>query len=53
VGYQEESVGRETVVRMIPNIRPVGDAIVWAPSEDAAADKLGVEASMLASASHR
>ena len=39
----EEWVRRATAVRMIPDIRPVGDAIAWALSEEEAAAELGVD----------
>ena len=43
----EESVRRETARRMIPDIRPVGDAIAWALSEEEAAVELGVDVPVL------
>lgn len=43
----EERVRRETALRMIPDIRPVGDAIAWSLSEDEAADELGVDVPVL------
>ena len=43
----EEWVRRETALRMIPDIRPVGDAIAWALSEEEAADELGVDVPVL------
>lgn len=43
----EEWVRRETALRMIPDIRPVGDAIAWALSEDEAAEELGVDVPVL------
>lgn len=44
---EEEWVRRETAARMIPEIRPVGDAIAWALSADEAADELGVDVAVL------
>jgi hypothetical protein len=43
----EETVRRETAQRMIPDIRPVGDAIAWALSEEEAAEELGVDVYVL------
>lgn len=43
----EEWVRRETAFRMIPEIRPVGDAIAWALSEEEAAEELGVDVYVL------
>lgn len=43
----EEAVRRETAQRMIPDIRPVGDAIAWALSEEEAAEELGVDTDVL------
>ena len=43
----EERVRRETARRMIPNIRPVGDAIAWALSGEEAAQELGVDLAVL------
>lgn len=43
----EEYVRRETALRMIPDIRPVGDAIAWALSEEEAAEELGVDVPVL------
>jgi hypothetical protein len=43
----EEAVRRETAQRMIPDIRPVGDAIAWALSEEEAAQELGVDVDVL------
>lgn len=43
----EEYVRRETALLMIPDIRPVGDAIAWALSEDEAAQELGVDVPVL------
>lgn len=43
----EERVRRETAQRMIPDIRPVGDAIAWALSEEEAAHELGVDVYVL------
>ena len=43
----EESVRRETALRMIPDIRPVGDAIAWALTEQEAARELGVDVPVL------
>jgi len=43
----EESVRRETAQRMIPDIRPVGDAIAWALSDEEAAEELGVDVDVL------
>lgn len=39
----EERVRRDTAALMIPDIRPVGDAIAWALSEEEAALELGVD----------
>ena len=47
VAQDEERVRRETAQRMIPDIRPVGDAIAWALSEEEAADELGVDVRVL------
>lgn len=44
---EEERVRRETALRMIPSIRPVGDAIAWALSEEEAAEELGVDVLVL------
>lgn len=43
----EERVRRDTALAMIPDIRPVGDAIAWALSEDEAASELGVDVPVL------
>lgn len=43
----EEYVRRETARRMIPDIRPVGDAIAWSLSEEEAALELGVDVPVL------
>lgn len=43
----EESVRRETALRMIPDIRPIGEALAWALSEEEAADELGVDVPVL------
>lgn len=43
----EEHVRRETALRMVPDIRPVGDAIAWALSEQEAAEELGVDLPVL------
>ena len=43
----EERVRRETAQRMIPDIRPVGDAIAWALSPEEAAEELGVDVYVL------
>lgn len=43
----EERVRRATALRMIPDIRPVGDAIAWAHSEHEAAEELGVDVDVL------
>lgn len=43
----EESVRRETALRMIPEIRPIGEALAWALSEEEAADELGVDVPVL------
>lgn len=43
----EEWVRRETAVRMIPDIRPVGDALAWANCEAEAAEELGVDVPVL------
>lgn len=40
---EEERVRRDTALLMIPDIRPVGDAIAWALSEEEAAQELGVD----------
>lgn len=39
----EESVRRETALRMIPEIGAVGDALAWSLSMEEAADELGVD----------
>lgn len=44
---EEEQVRRNTALRMIPDIRPVGDAIAWALSEAEAAEELGVDVYVL------
>lgn len=44
---EEERVRRETALRMIPDIRPVGDAIAWAFSAEEAAEELGVDVPVL------
>lgn len=43
----EERVRRRTAELMIPDIRPVGDAIAWALSEEEAAAELGVDVYVL------
>lgn len=43
----EEQVRRATALLMVPDIRPVGDAIAWALSEDEAAQELGVDVPVL------
>ena len=43
----EEWTRRETARRMLPDIRPIGDAIAWALSEEEAADELGVDLDVL------
>lgn len=43
----EERVRRLTALRMIPDIRPVGDALAWALSGEEAADELGVDLDVL------
>lgn len=43
----EELVRRETAARMIPDIRPVGDAIAWSLSDQEAAQELGVDIHVL------
>jgi len=43
----EERVRRNTATRMIPDIRPVADAIAWALSEEEAAIELGVDVYVL------
>jgi hypothetical protein len=40
---EEERVRRDTALLMIPEIRPVADAIAWALSEEEAARELGVD----------
>lgn len=44
---EEERVRRDTALLMIPQIRPVGDAIAWALSEEEAAQELGVDVYVL------
>lgn len=44
---EEERVRRDTALLMIPDIRPVGDAIAWALSEEEAAIELGVDVPVL------
>lgn len=44
---EEERVRRDTALLMIPDIRPVGDAIAWALSEEEAAVELGVDLPVL------
>lgn len=44
---EEEKVRRETALRMIPEIRDVGDAMAWAHTEAEAAEELGVTVSVL------
>lgn len=39
----EERIRRRTALRMIPDMRPVADAIAWALSEEEAAEELGVD----------
>ena len=46
-GKDEEWVRRETALRMIPEIRPVGDAIAWSLCEEEAAQELGVDVPVL------
>lgn len=43
----EERVRRDTALAMVPDIRPVGDAIAWALSEGEAAEELGVDVPVL------
>lgn len=43
----EEKVRRETAARMLPDIRPVADAIAWALSTEEAAEELGVDVDVL------
>lgn len=40
---EEERVRRDTAFRLIPDMRPIGDAIAWALSEEEAALELGVD----------
>ena len=43
----EELVRRRTALQMIPDIRPVGEAIAWALCEEEAAEELGVDVCVL------
>lgn len=43
----EEYVRRQTALRMVPDIRRVGDALAWALSAEEAADELGVDIPVL------
>lgn len=43
----EERIRRDTAEAMIPDIRPVADAIAWALSEEEAAMELGVDVYVL------
>lgn len=47
VAQDEERVRRETACRLLPNIRPVGDAIAWALSPEEAAEELAVDIHVL------
>lgn len=44
---EEERVRRDTALLMIPDMRPVGEAIAWALSEEEAAVELGVDIAVL------
>lgn len=47
VGKDEEAVRRETARLMLPDIKAIGEAMVWATSSEEAADELGVDVYVL------
>lgn len=44
---EEEAVRRETARRMLPDIKPVAEAIAWASCMEECADDLGVDVAVL------